>query len=147
MIDIYVFIVNWTAFCCVFCSMLPLEFQLIWIVFLSQLDASLNSFCQPFFKFTTQHVLNTTVHNVKSAECPLVYMSVAITLFYLLCPSHLQYSHKELLSMPPSSIHPSILSSIRDLGTGHQLPKICSHRAGQPKQRKISVLHSPRDRT
>lgn len=80
MTDTCAFIVNWTSFCFVFCSMLPLEFQLIWIVFLSQLAASLNNFCQPFFKFTTQQVLNTTVHNVKSAECPLVYMSVVITL-------------------------------------------------------------------
>ena len=136
---------NWLPFWYVFSAMLPLDFRLIWIDFLSQLVVTLDSLCLPCYELTCLHVQNTTAHRDKSAECVLQYTDTSR--HGKLCSSRLQYSRKELLSVAPCSLHPSVTSCIRDLGIGRRLPKIRSHRAGRRKQRKISVLCDRGDRT
>ena len=71
--DICVFAMNWLPFWYVFSAMLPLDFRLIWIGFLSQLVVTLDSLCLPCYKLTCLHMQNTTVHSGKSAECALKY--------------------------------------------------------------------------
>ena len=88
---------------------------------------------------------NTTAHRDKSAECVLQYTDTSR--HGKLCSSRLQYSPKELLSVAPCSLHPSVTSCIRDLGIGRRLPKIRSHRAGRRELRKISVLCGRGNRT
>ena len=127
---------NWLPFWYVFCAMLPLNFQLIWIVFLSQLVVTLDSLCLPCYELTCLHVQHTTAHRGKSAECALEYTYTSR--YVKLCCSRLQHSRKELLSVAPCSLHPSATSCIRDLGIGRRLPKIRSHRAGRREQRKIT---------
>ena len=134
--DIYVFAMNWLPFWYVFCAMLPLNFQLIWIVFLSQLVVTLDSLCLPCYELTCLHVQNMTAHSGKSAECAFKYTYTSR--YVKLCCSRLQHSRKELLSVAPCSLHPSVMSCIRDLGISRQLPKIRSHRAGQGKKRQMN---------
>ena len=116
--DICVFAMNWLPFWYVLSAMLPLDFRLIWIDFLSQLVVTLDSLCLPCYELTCLHVQNTTAHNSKSAECTLkyTYTSRHVTL----CSSCLQHSQKGLLSVAPCSLHLSVTSSIRDLGIGCQ---------------------------
>ena len=136
---------NWLPFWYVFCAMLPLDFRLIWIVLLSQLVVTLDSLCLPRYELTCLHVQNTTAHTGKSAECALEYTYTSRRV--KLSSSRLQYSRKELLSVAPCSLHPSVTSCIRDLGIGRRLPRIRSHGAGRRKQTKISVLCGRGDRT
>ena len=136
---------NWLPFWNVFCAMLPLDFRLIWIVFLSQLVVTLDSLCLPCYELTCLHVQNTTAHSSKSDECALEYTDTSRRV--KLSSSRLQCSRKELLSVAPCSLHPSVASCISGLGIGRQLPKIRSHRAGRRELRKISVLCGRGNRT
>ena len=131
---------NWLPFWNVFCAMLPLDFRLIWIVFLSQLVVTLDSLCLPCYELSCLYVQDTTAHSGKPAECVLVLEYTCTSRGVKLSSSRLQYSRKELLSVAPCSLHPSVSSCIRDLGIGRRLPKIRSHRAGRCNQRKINVL-------
>ena len=134
--DICVFAMNWPPFWYVFSAMLPLDFRLIWIAFLSQLVVTLDSLCLPCYELTCLHVQHTTAHRGKSAECALEYTYKSHHV--KLCSSRLQYSRKELVSVAPCSLHPSATTCIRDLGIGRRLPKIRSHRAGQGKKRQMN---------
>ena len=136
--DICVFAMNWPPFWYVFSAMLPLDFRLIWIAFLSQLVVTLDSLCLPCYELTCLHVQNTTAHSGKPAECVLVLEYTCTSRGVKLSSSRLQYSRKELLSVAPCSLHPSVTSCIRDLGIGRRLPKIRSHRAGQGKKRQMN---------
>ena len=132
--DIYMFAMYWLPLRYAFCAMLPMGFRLIWIVFLPQLVVTLDSLCLPCHELARLRVQNITAHSGESAECALEYMYTSRRVTP--CSSRPQYSREELLSMASCSLHPFVLSSIRDLGIGRRLPKIPSHWAGRRKKEK-----------
>ena len=66
---------DWFLFWAVFCAMLPLDFRVVWTVFLSQLVCSVNCCCPPFseFSYCDPHVQpNATAHcdlSAAAASC------------------------------------------------------------------------------
>ena len=114
---IHMLAMDWLPFWYVFCAMLPLDFQLIWIVFLSQMVVTLHSLCLLCY------------------ELNCLYMQTATALVFL-TPAVLS---KGIVVCGTISLHHSVMSSIRDLSIGRCLPNICSHRGGWHKQTKCFV--------
>ena len=134
---IHMLAMDWLPFWYVFCAMLPLDFQLIWIVFLSQMVVTLRSLCLPCYQLNCLYMQTATAHSGTSAECTLEYMctSCHVTLVFLM-PAVLS---KGIVVCGTISLHHSVMSSIRDLSIGRRLPNICSHRGGWHKQTKCFV--------
>ena len=115
-------VMDWISFWCMFSAMLPLELRFVWVVFLSNFILTPRGHGFVFLP-------NANVTCQPTRNEPSVLHSTRVS-----------YTRDELLSVPPSTLNPSVAAAIRDVGIGYHLPRLRSHRAGRRKQRKIDVV-------
>ena len=110
------FKINWASFWCLFCTMLPLELQIIGIIFLTQLTVRVVGQCQPCLpEHSSPHVQSATFHRDRS---PVLTHGYTCTGNAVLA-TRLTDTRDLLLSVPLATLDPSVVPSVRDLGIGY----------------------------
>ena len=133
---------RWTSFWYLFCTSLPLELRIIWVLFLTELASILVSQRPQYPPDHFSHVQSTLLYRDSVSferERPCTLSSLSRF------PSS-TYTGDQLRSVQPATLDLSVTSRLTHLGIGVRLPRKQGCRGERRKQGKITVIDhtSPR---